>query len=61
MSCDQRRILAARKLFSDFSFVNIIGQGSFGDIYEAIDLQIGGHSTMKTERLAVRKQALRHV
>jgi hypothetical protein len=58
---DQHKILAAGKLFGDFSSVKLIGQDAFGDLYEIIDLNTGEHSAMKTERLAVRNQAFRRV
>jgi serine/threonine protein kinase len=57
-SRDQRKILPEGKTLGRFSVIRLIGQGGYGDIYEASTPTSDVHSAMKVERISLHRQAL---
>jgi serine/threonine protein kinase len=54
----ERKILQPGKVLGHYSILGLIGQGGYGDIYEAVDEDTLEHCALKVERIAIKKQAL---
>jgi serine/threonine protein kinase len=53
-----RPIFSPGKVLGHYSVVALIGQGGYGDIYEAVDVRTQLPYAMKVERIAQKRQAL---
>jgi serine/threonine protein kinase len=53
-----RKVLRPRRVLGRYSILALIGQGGYGDIYEAMDRESYFHYAMKVEKIAIKRQAL---
>jgi serine/threonine protein kinase len=58
MTRSGRRLLPPQTTLGHYSIVKLIGQGGYGDIYEAVDTETNSPFAMKVERIAHKRQAL---
>lgn len=53
-----RKILHPDKRMDNYSIIQLVGQGGYGDIYQARDIETNEIVALKVETIAIKKQAL---